>query len=166
MTERKYAGFWIRFIANLIDTGLLTVASWFLELMILGVVYWVGSREKSFQDAFNPFMLQVFNGVLYVLLAFPYYSWGHYRYGTTLGKKPFRIYVVCMSNFLPITWKQSVIRTLAYTLSYLPFGAGFLMAAFQSEKRALHDLLAGTVSISKEKMNESLDTTASVRLDM
>jgi uncharacterized RDD family membrane protein YckC len=154
MRERRYAGFWIRFVANLIDTIVLTVASWFLELMILGAVYWIGSRAKPFQDAFNPFMLQVFNGVLYLLLAFPYYTWGHYRYGTTLGKKPFKIYVVGMATFLPITGKQSVIRTLAYALSYLPFGAGFLMAAFQPEKRALHDLVAGTVSITKEQINE------------
>jgi uncharacterized RDD family membrane protein YckC len=147
----RWAGFWIRFIANLIDTGLLTVASWFLELMILGAVYWLGSHQKSFQDAFNPFMLQVFNGVLYLVLAFPYYTWGHYRYGTTLGKRPFRIYVVSMSDLLPITKKQAIVRTLSYVLSYLPFCAGFIMVAFQPEKRALHDFIAGTVSISKEK---------------
>jgi uncharacterized RDD family membrane protein YckC len=153
----RYAGFWIRLIADLIDTTLLTVASWFLELMILGVVYWVGTwmgrYSAPFQDAFNPFMLQVFNGVLYLVVAFPYYTWGHYRYGTTLGKKPFQVYVVNHSNHLPISLKQSMIRSFAYAISYLPFVAGFLMAAFHPEKRALHDLIAGTVSISKEKQS-------------
>lgn len=145
MNERHYAGFWVRFLADIIDNLILTVASWLLELMILGVVYWLGSHEKSFQDAFNSLMLQVLNGALCLFLAFPYYTWGHYRYGTTLGKRPFRIYVVSNTDFLPITLKQSIIRTLGYALSYIPFGAGFLMVAFQPEKRGLHDLVAGTV---------------------
>jgi uncharacterized RDD family membrane protein YckC len=50
---------------------------------------------------------------------------------------------------MPISLKQSWIRCLSYTLSYLPMCAGFIMAAFQPEKRALHDLIAGTVSIVK-----------------
>jgi uncharacterized RDD family membrane protein YckC len=148
-TQTRYAGFWIRLVADLIDTLILTVASWFLELMILGVVYWLGSFGKPFADAFNPFFLQIFNGVLYVLLALPYYTWGHYRYGTTLGKRPLQVYVVTASQGLPISLKQSWIRCFGYVLSYLPFCAGFIMAAFHPEKRALHDLLAGTVSVQK-----------------
>src|SRR6185312_9975503 len=101
-------GFWIRLLADLIDTTVLTVASWFVELMILGLVYWIGRYTQPFQDAFNALWLQIFNAVL----AAPYYTWGHYRYGTTLGKKPFRIYVVQESNRLPITMKQSILRSI------------------------------------------------------
>lgn len=146
----RYAGFWVRFIADLIDSTLLTVASWFLELVLLGAVYWLGHFAAPFQDAFNPFMLQILNLALYATLAFGYYTWGHYRYGTTFGKRPFRVYVVTEKNRLPITMKQSVIRSVGYAVSYLPLAAGFLMAAFHPEKRALHDILAGTVSITKE----------------
>jgi uncharacterized RDD family membrane protein YckC len=152
----RYAGFWIRLVADIIDTLILSVAAWFLELMLLGLVYFVGRYNKPFNDAFNPFFLQVFNGVLYLLLAIPYFVWGHYRYGTTLGKRPFRIYVVSHSNHLPISLFQSWMRCFGYLVSYLPFGVGFIMAAFQPEKRALHDLMAGTVSISKEKAYQSL----------
>jgi len=35
-------------------------------------------------------------------------------------------------------------RYFAYYLSILPAGAGFLMAAFTRDKRALHDVVAGT----------------------
>jgi len=149
MSSPRYAGFWVRFIADLIDTTLLTVASWLLELMILGVVYWLGKRAAPFSDAFNPFWLQIFNGVLYLALAFPYYTWAHYRYGTTLGKKPFGVTVVSEADRLPISLKQAILRTLGYVVSYAPFGAGFIMAAFHPQKRALHDLIAGTVSIAK-----------------
>ena len=147
----RYAGFWIRLLADMIDTIVLTVAAWFVELMILGVVYWIGHYAAPFQDAFNALWLQIANGVIYLLLAAPYYTWGHYRYGTTIGKRPFRIYVVSEATRLPITMKQSILRSLGYVVSYLPMGAGFLMAALHPEKRALHDLIAGTVSISKER---------------
>jgi uncharacterized RDD family membrane protein YckC len=147
----RYAGFWIRLIADLIDTTVLTVASWFAELMILGIVYWVGHYAQPFQDAFNALWLQIANAVIYTIFAVVYYTWGHYRYGTTLGKKPFRIYVVSESTRQPISMKQSILRTVGYLVSYIPVGAGFLMAAFHPEKRALHDLIAGTVSISKER---------------
>jgi uncharacterized RDD family membrane protein YckC len=156
-TQTRYAGFWIRLVADVIDTLLLTVAAWFLELMFLGIVYFVGASagvsqyHKPFNDAFNPFFLQVFNGVLYLLLAIPYFVWGHYRYGTTLGKRPFRIYVVSHDNLLPITLVQSWLRCVGYLVSYLPFGVGYIMVAFQPEKRALHDLMAKTVSIMKTK---------------
>jgi uncharacterized RDD family membrane protein YckC len=158
-TQTRYAGFWIRLIADLIDTALLTVVSWFLELMILGLIYWSGllatykgHAVAGFNDAFNPFFLQVFNGILYALIAIPYYVWGHCRYGTTYGKLPFRIYVVNSADLMPISLKQSWIRCVGYIVSYLPFCAGFVMAAYHPRKRALHDLLAGTVSIRKEKL--------------
>jgi uncharacterized RDD family membrane protein YckC len=157
-TQSRYAGFWIRLVADLLDTALLTAVSWFLELILLGAIYFVGARAQSFtgafSDAFNPFFLQVFNAVLYVLLAIPYYVWGHLRYGTTLGKRPFRIYVVNASDHQPISMKQSWIRCLSYAVSYAPLCAGFIMAAYQPEKRALHDLFAKTVSIIKPKRGQ------------
>jgi uncharacterized RDD family membrane protein YckC len=84
-----------------------------------------------------------------MLMAFPYYTWGHYRYGMTLGKRPFRIYVVNEKDHLAISLKQAVIRSLGYVVSYLPLAGGYLMAALHPEHRALHDLMAGTVSIYK-----------------
>lgn len=149
--QQGYAGFWVRFIADLIDSTLLTVASWLLELVLLGPIYWLGHSATSFQDAFNPLMLQVVNLGLYGALAFAYYTWGHYRFGTTFGKKVFRVYVVAEKTRMPLTLKQSILRTAGYIFSYLPLGAGFLMAAFHPEKRGLHDMIAGTVSISKEQ---------------
>ena len=38
----------------------------------------------------------------------------------------------------------SLLRFLGYFLAALPFGLGFLMAGLRADRRALHDLLAGT----------------------
>jgi len=152
----RFAGFWIRFAASFIDWTILTIASWVAQLMILGVVYWMrifvshsGGGTGGFFDAFNPLWLQVMNGILYLLLSLPYYIIGHRRYGTTLGKRPFRIYVVDNSTLGPITLKQSVIRCFGYAVSYMVFMVGFIMAAYHPTKRALHDLIAGTVSVRR-----------------
>lgn len=91
------------------------------------------------------FIQLLFYGV-YSCVAFPYYVWGHFRYGTTLGKKPFGIYVVSAADQGRLTLSQSIIRTAGYVLSSLPFACGYLMAAFHPRKQALHDLIAGTVS--------------------
>lgn len=154
----KFAGFWIRLLADILDTALLTIVSWVLELGVMGAVFWVkwllGQRDLNYFEVFSPFVTQVVNLVLYGLVAAPYYIWGHYRFSTTLGKRPFSIYVVDGEAGRAISLKQSIIRFVAYLPSYLIFAAGFVMAAFHPKKMALHDLLAGTVSVIKKKSKE------------
>ena len=47
----------------------------------------------------------------------------------------------------PLTVRQAFVRTVAFPLSALLFGIGFLMILVQREHRALHDLIAGTCSV-------------------
>ena len=44
-----------------------------------------------------------------------------------------------------LSHSRALLRTLAWPLSVLPFGVGLLPGFFDSEHRALHDRLAGTV---------------------
>jgi len=135
--ERHYAGFWIRALASCLDDVVLTLPSLLLAWPWLGL----------FEAKMAGFWIQVIGTIIYVLLGFGYYGWGQYRYQTTLGKRLFGIRVVNFADLGRISLKQSMIRYLAYGLSGIIAGAGFLMAAFQPEKRALHDLVAGTVSV-------------------
>jgi uncharacterized RDD family membrane protein YckC len=153
----RYAGFWIRLVADIVDSLILTIASWIVEYALLGVFYlgWMmieksrGGGVPPFGEAFDAFRLQVLNIGLYFCVSFPYYVWGHFRWGTTLGKRPFGIYVLRADDHGSITLKQSIGRFFGYGLSYALFFCGFIMAAFHPDKRALHDLLAGTISIRK-----------------
>src|SRR5690606_29765644 len=77
-------------------------------------------------------------------LWFAYYIVGHALYGTTLGKRPFGLWVINAADGAFPSWGQSTLRTIGYILSYLPFGAGYLMALFSRERLTLHDLLANT----------------------
>jgi uncharacterized RDD family membrane protein YckC len=48
----------------------------------------------------------------------------------------------------PLGWPRSLLRHLVgYPISLLSLGLGFLFAAFNSQGRALHDLLSGTVVV-------------------
>ena len=48
----------------------------------------------------------------------------------------------------PLGWGNSLLRHIVgYPLSLLIFGLGFLMAAFNSQGRTLHDMIAGTVVV-------------------
>lgn len=151
----RYAGFWIRFAADILDSILLDTLTCVLMLMILGVVYWVkilffsgsGVLETSFFDSISSFTLQIGLVTMRGALSIGYFSWATYRYGTTFGKKTFSIYVVCARDHSAISLKQSILRCFSYLISYAPFGAGFLMVLFNKKKQALHDLIAGTVSI-------------------
>lgn len=156
----KYAGFWIRLIAHLIDSTLLSVASWILQIIALGALYFGRSvlfpgaeTLPSFWESFNTVFAQVLNVAIYLALALPYYVYGLVRWGTTLGKKPFSIYVVpadASKTGDRLTLTQALIRFVGYGASYLVFFGGYLMAAFHPEKRGLHDLMAGTVSIRRD----------------
>ena len=63
--------------------------------------------------------------------------------GQTIGKMLLRVRVVAVTG-QPLPLGASVLRYVAYTASLLPFGIGWLMAGLRADKRALHDLIAGS----------------------
>lgn len=154
----RYAGFWIRLVAEIIDSTLITIASLILQAVMTLFLQWIinliaanSSIDFFSKDAGATHF--IINGFLYMLLAAPYYILGHYRFGTTLGKKPFGIYVVCEKKHGALSLKKSIIRCLGYIPSYI-FGIGFIMAASHPKKQALHDVIAGTVSVILKKTDK------------
>ena len=63
--------------------------------------------------------------------------------GQTLGKAVVGIRVVGTDGAL-LTFGPAFLRYLASGLSVVPLGFGYLMAALRRDKRALHDLIAGS----------------------
>ncbi|RUL89237.1 RDD family protein [Tautonia sociabilis] len=66
------------------------------------------------------------------------------RRGATVGKLALGVRVSDEQGDR-IGFSRALGRTFGKLLSLIPFGVGFLMAAFSDRHRALHDLLAGTV---------------------
>jgi uncharacterized RDD family membrane protein YckC len=67
----------------------------------------------------------------------------HWRYGQTLGKAAVGVRVVDAAGG-PVSLRAALVRLVGYWLSWLTFGIGYLIAALRADKRALHDLVAGT----------------------
>ena len=74
-------------------------------------------------------------------IAYPTFFLG--KYGATPGKMAAGIKVV-RPDGEPITYMRAFGRYFADLLSGFIFGIGFIMAAFDDEKRALHDRICDT----------------------
>ena len=161
MNEVRYAGFWIRFIASLLDTFFLAVpvgiviyflsnGAWFdLSMYTQNLTYAMNGNAQAAlmhrtQTSFGWEMAFEIS-VLVVTIVF----WRRWR-GATPGKKIVKIKIVDAKTFEDITNVQAITRSLGYIVSTIPFLLGFLMVAVRKDKRALHDLLAGTVVVHEQ----------------
>jgi uncharacterized RDD family membrane protein YckC len=133
-TALRPAGFWVRSVAAIIDgvillfaQGILLSTGWMLSGENMGG----GMAVKGAVNLFG------------TLIGASYGTIFHWLWGQTLGKMALQIRVVSMDGG-PLSFGQSVGRYFATFLSALILGIGFLMAGIRSDKRALHDLLAGT----------------------
>lgn len=141
----KPAGFWIRFFASTVDCLILTAASWLIIFAYYGLaklLHLPVPRAESID-------LQFIDAIIYMVISFFYYTHLHYRYGATLGKMPFQIKVLDDQTDEYLTYKKSMLRTLGYAVSTIPLMAGYVMAAFQPEKKALHEIISRSHSVIK-----------------
>jgi uncharacterized RDD family membrane protein YckC len=123
------AGFWIRAGALLIDVVCVMAAE-----MAFGFVMWVFAEDRLAAAASRAFRF----------LASPcYFVFLHWARGQTLGKIAFHVRVVSQDG-APLSFGQAALRHLGSWVSAVLLGIGYLVAAFRADKRALHDLIAGT----------------------
>lgn len=145
----NYAGFWIRAAAKIIDGIILWLVSTIFSLIAgfaMTMVFW-GSTE---QEAFHPVMF-VFYGLMYILqIAFnaAYATYFVGKYAATPGKMACGIKIVTADGG-KVTYLRACARHFAEFLSAIILGIGYLMVAFDREKRALHDHICNTRVIKK-----------------
>ncbi len=148
----RYAGFWRRLGAFLIDAMLLAVA--------MAAVGWLGlpiyqrhesavgmadgSFSASFNVDYNPFGMVI--GVLLWWLYFALLESS--RRQATLGKLALAIRVTTLDGRRIGFWRATG-RTIAKYLSAVILMIGFIMAGFTRRKQALHDLIAGTLVVDR-----------------
>jgi uncharacterized RDD family membrane protein YckC len=142
-------GFWIRFIAYLIDGLIMTAAAAVLAGLFVVVVLIAG---QSF-DREEPSPFVVFAAVLLVV-ALIVVNWLYEALMTsspraaTVGKMAFGLRIVRFDG-APLSFGRATGRHFAkYVLTpMVPLFIGYLLAAFTSRKRALHDMVADTLVI-------------------
>jgi uncharacterized RDD family membrane protein YckC len=134
MIQPRPAGFWIRAVAAAIDFGVFFVV--LLSFRVIGARVWGGDIENaaSFRSLAS-FFTVVFAGAYTTVL--------HSLAGQTIGKMIVGVRVVGGDDGPP-PFGAALLRFIAYFASAAPLTLGFAMAGLRRDKRALHDLIAGT----------------------
>ncbi|OIJ18243.1 hypothetical protein BKP45_11705 [Anaerobacillus alkalidiazotrophicus] len=138
----RYAGFWMRFWAYLLD--LVVVAS-INGIVVTSVLSMLGLSNVRIAFFSIEAVLIAFVTALYFLLLTK-------KWGQTIGKKVFGIKVVHVNN-KPLTWSSVIFREVVgryilqvFILTYFLY----LIVAFQKKKQGLHDMVGDTYVIHEE----------------
>ena len=148
--EKRYAGFWIRVFASILDSFILIIPTIVIEFLSFrlagpeGYGYWeylfdVNAPLWTGYDSLS-LALSVLLGILYFgLLTSKYYG--------TPGKLMVGVRVVGEDGN-GISFARAVGRYFAYIPSNI-FMIGYIMVGFSSKKQGLHDKICKTYVIHK-----------------
>ncbi len=137
----KYAGFWLRVLAYLIDNLIL---GGFLAVT-LTVFRFAFALQGQGQEGAVVFLYYLM-GLPAVFLYFVLLESSEMQ--ATIGKRIVGIKVVDL-NGERIAFGQASVRFLAKALSNLTLGIGYLFVAFTRKKQALHDAVAGCFVVKR-----------------
>ena len=166
MSLTAYAGFWLRFVAYIVDYIIIQVAQSIIIFPILGLF---GISFFTFNDdidweymsqgeimAMAATMVGAAGAAITVALVLQvlYYSLMEAsKYQGTVGKLVLGLKVTDM-NGEALDFSKAFIRNLAKILSGMIFLIGYIMAGFTDKKQALHDIIAGALIVKKEENDD------------
>jgi len=138
--QGHYAGFASRFAAFVVDLVVLTG----IFILVLAAINFTASVLTDRSIHFNRSDTLVV--VAYAVWALIYFAhfWG--LNGKTAGGALFGVQVVTNDGG-DVSLRRAIGRALAFPLSFLILGLGFLGILWGDRRRALHDVIAGTLVI-------------------
>jgi uncharacterized RDD family membrane protein YckC len=136
-----YGGFWRRVVAVLIDAFILMIVMFPLE-MAFGLFSAPRAGNRSFAAGYAMGYLGLI-WLLSTVLNLTYYTYFLSQKGATPGKMVMGLKVI-VANGDRIGVGRAIARYFAHVLSGLTLGIGYIMVAFDSQKRGLHDYICST----------------------
>jgi len=139
----RYAGFWIRFVARIIDGVLLGIVGAMIRLPLMGVM---GFGPRGIGSlAMVPMMVGLLGitTLLSVAIAVAYEVYFVSTRGATVGKMVMGLKIV-RADGSPVSAGLAAGRYFAQWISAFIFMIGYIMAGFDEQKRALHDRICET----------------------
>ncbi|MEA2084376.1 MAG: RDD family protein [Thermodesulfobacteriota bacterium] len=139
-----YGGFWTRFGAKIIDGIIIGVIQGILNFGV-GIVAGISSTPTSPEDMTAFFM------VFYIVnigVAVAYTTWFLGKYAATPGKMALGLKVITADGG-KVSYLKAFGRYFAEIVSGIILCIGYIMAAFDDEKRALHDRMCNTRVVKK-----------------
>jgi len=141
----RYAGFWLRWVACLID-GLILSAPAIILVMFASAAGVISSGHDPSPTLF-----------VFLFLFIPFFMAGTWLYYAllessaeqgTLGKRLLGLRVTDQEG-RRISFGRATGRYWSKILSGIPMNIGYIMAAFTERKQALHDMIAKTLVVRR-----------------
>jgi uncharacterized RDD family membrane protein YckC len=151
--QPTYGGFWIRWLANLMDSVILYFPALIVSVIVTTIESSLGFIQNS--TTFNPqapamtpagFVVGLALGLVFLVWIVGYYVYS-WSIGSTIGMKLLRLRVADADTLQPIGIGRALLRYLGFTIAGLVCYLGLIWAAFDDRKQGWHDKLANTVVI-------------------
>ncbi|MBC7126339.1 MAG: RDD family protein [Bacteroidales bacterium] len=153
MENLKYAGFWWRFLAFILDAIIIGVIQWIIVIPVLALIGFSAASAASngMNETEAIGMVGAIVGTAMInYLALIVLMWLYFaimessKFQGTVGKIAIGLVVTDMEGNR-ISFARATGRYFGKILSHLIFMIGFILAGFTQKKQALHDMLAGTL---------------------
>ena len=137
----NYAGFWIRFVAKILDGLILGI-----PFMVIYIIVLIPQMRRGAPTEVTLLPLLVQFGFIFVQMAYEIFFLG--KYGATLGKMACKIHVVTAEGGR-IGYGRATGRFFSEILSGMICYIGYIIVGFDGQKRALHDYICNTRVVYK-----------------
>lgn len=148
----RYAGFWLRFAAYVIDIVLLSIVE---AVLAIGVLVMVPHDTRALAN-----VLPVSSAIAWAYFAV--FESSPLR--ATVGKYALGLYVSDLRGD-PIGFGRATARYWLKLVSNLTLLVGWIMAGFTPRKQALHDMLAGTLVLRRAAETALAPDASAANLD-
>jgi len=156
--ENKYAGFWWRFIAYLLDGAILGTIQLIFFIPFIGTIIYtaIKSSDGDINETQALGIATAIAGTLFLFILLSIAAgWLYFalmessKYQGTIGKKVLGI-IVTDENGNRITFGRATGRYFAKIISGMTLWVGYIIAGFTDKKQALHDIIANTLVWKKQ----------------
>jgi uncharacterized RDD family membrane protein YckC len=134
----RYAGFWVRFVAFILDGIVLAVIA-----AALGPIAGTGSVVQTGTGVAVNYQASGLQTLISLIYFIGFWAWR----GQTPGMLPFNMRVVRADNGEKIDIVRSLLRYVGLIISIVVVFLGLIWVAFDARKQGWHDKIASTVVV-------------------
>lgn len=139
-----YAGFWIRFAAQLVDGVIILLVTMPMLYLVYGEDYFAPTESREMFLGVWDF---VFSWVLPTVFVLGFWI----KQGATPGKMLFGLKVLDEKTGNFLTLGQALLRYVSQFLSGIVLFLGYIWAGFDKKKQSWHDKIAKTVVVRESR---------------
>jgi uncharacterized RDD family membrane protein YckC len=152
-----FAGFWLRFVAYIIDTVIIYSLQSFIFMPLFGLLG-ISFASRDFENMSDAEVMGAIGavtalstGVIFLssVLAILYWSlMESSKYQATVGKLALGLKVTDMDGN-SLDFVKALVRNICKILSGMVMFIGYIMVGFTEKKQGLHDIIANTLVVKK-----------------